>query len=87
MNPITNDADFQALRTASILKAAGYGVARILREHKELDISDEELYDIGCGLEYALEDADKAKLASEKATQDFYEAKLKDLETQIRRQP
>ncbi len=77
------DAELQVLHTSAILKAAVCGVAQILREHQPLSLTADELDEIGWGLEYALADADKARIASEKATEALFESELADLEARL----
>ena len=83
-----NIAESAEMRSRAILKAAVLGAAVMLQHSETVTMpSDNDLTDIGFGLEYALDDYEKSFIAYEKAMQQHYEAKINLLSNQTREKP
>lgn len=83
-----NAAMEQCGRASAILKATSIPLAVMLQNWDTLGVApdDEAMMEIGWGLEYALADAEKARVEQEKALEEYHDAKIEALSNQIRKQ-
>lgn len=80
-----NESYDRAMRSETILKAAALGAAVLLQNMKDIpEQTNENLAEMGFGLEYALADAEKARLDYQSALEQGYIDKIAELSNQLK---